>query len=84
MVVARGRTAKTASASNLAKNSIDAPAISTTLVATNSPWVWKIGRAWMRTSSAVKRQNSVNAKAFEPRFAWLSIAPLERPVVPEV
>ena len=25
-------------------------------MATNSPWVWKIGSAWISTSSAVKRQ----------------------------
>ena len=55
-----------------------------TLVATKRPWVWKIGSAWISTSSAVKRQASISARVFETRLPWVSIAPLERPVVPEV
>ena len=37
--VARGISRKTGSASNFGRNIIDAPANSTKLVATNSPWV---------------------------------------------
>ena len=37
------------------------PAISVTLVATNSPCVWKIGSAWISTSSGVKRHASTSA-----------------------
>ncbi len=60
------------------------PAISVMLVATNRPWVWKIGSACSSRSSAVNRQVSRRASAFEARLPWLSMAPLERPVVPEV
>ena len=61
-----------------------APAASTTLLATNRPWVWKIGKACSSTSSAVNRQASRRATALEARLRWVSIAPLDRPVVPEV
>jgi hypothetical protein len=44
------RLARDTVGSNGAGKSIDAPA-STTLVATKSPWVWKIGSAWISTSS---------------------------------
>ena len=66
------------------RRSSTTPAISVTLVATNSPWVWKIGRAWSRTSSPVNRQTSASVRALDARLSWLSMAPLERPVVPEV
>ena len=57
-------------ASNLGRKIIDAPENSVTLVATKSPWVWKIGSAWISTSSAVKRQVSIRARAFETRLPW--------------
>ena len=60
------------------------PATSTVFVATKSPWVWKIGSAWMRTSSGVKRQVAASVAAFDARLSCVSIAPFERPVVPEV
>ena len=60
------------------------PAISVMLVATNRPWVWKIGSACSSRSSAVKRQASRSVAALEARLPWLSMAPLDRPVVPEV
>ena len=60
-----------------------APAISATLTATNSPWVWKTGKAWIRRSAPVTA-TSTSVSAFDDRFSWVSIAPLERPVVPEV
>ena len=63
---------------------MELPAVSVTLIATNSPWLWKIGRAWSKRSSAVKRQTSLSVTALDSRLPWLSIAPLERPVVPEV
>ena len=61
-----------------------APENSATLVATNRPWVWKTGSAWISTSSAVKRQSLTSASALEVKFSCVSIAPLERPVVPDV
>ena len=61
-----------------------APASSATLTATKSPCVWKTGRAWISRSPPVNRQTSISVSAFEARFSWLSIAPFERPVVPEV
>ena len=60
------------------------PASSVMLVATKRPCVWKIGSAWSKASAAVKRQIAVSALALDLRFSWVSIAPLERPVVPEV
>ena len=49
---------------------IEAPAISTTFVATNRPCVWKIGSACRSRSSAVKRQTSQSVSAFETRFRF--------------
>ena len=63
---------------------IVAPESSATLTATKRPCVWKTGSAWIRRSAAVNRQHSTSVRAFEERFSWLSIAPFERPVVPEV
>ena len=63
---------------------MEPPLASTVLVATNRPCVWNTGRAWISTSSAVKRQKSTRVRAFEARLSWVSMAPLERPVVPEV
>jgi hypothetical protein len=54
------------------------------LSATKRPWVWKSGRAWISTSSAVKPQASSSACVFDQRLSWVSIAPFDRPVVPEV
>ena len=39
------------------------------LVATNSPWVWKIGSAWISTSSAVKRQVSLQGERVRDEIA---------------
>ena len=72
------------SASKLGRKIIEAPAISVTLVATNRPWVWKIGSACSSRSSGVNRQTSRSISAFDARLPWLSMAPLERPVVPDV
>ena len=63
---------------------IEPPASAMTLEATNSPCVWKIGSACNSTSFAVKRQASTRAAAFDKRLSCVSMAPLERPVVPEV
>ena len=38
----------------------------------------------MSTSRSVKRQVSTNVSAFEARLSCESMAPFERPVVPEV
>ena len=61
-----------------------APAIKVTLQATNKPWVWKIGSAWISRSSALKCQALARVSALEARFLCVSMAPLERPVVPDV
>ena len=68
----------------MGKKIIAAPDISTVLVATNRPWVWNTGSAWISTSSGVKRQYSTSVSAFDDRLSWVSIAPFERPVVPDV
>ena len=36
------------------------------------------------TSASVKRQYSASTSAFDQRFRWVSMAPFERPVVPDV
>ena len=82
--VARPSASSTAAASKPGWKIIDPPDSSTTLVATNRPCVWKMGRACTSTSSAVNRQHSTSASAFERRLSWVSMAPLERPVVPDV
>jgi len=82
--VARPIRDRASAGSNLGRNSIEAPASITVWVATNRPWTWKIGSAWISTSSAVNRHAATRPSAFDTRFAWLSMAPLERPVVPEV
>lgn len=84
MLLACGSRRSTSSRSNFGRKIIEAPAASTTLVATNRPWVWKIGRACSSTSSSVNRQRSTRVNAFDSRFSCVIIAPLERPVVPEV
>jgi hypothetical protein len=71
-------------ASKAGRKIIDPPASKVTLVATNRPWVWKMGRAWSSRSRAVNRHASRNVSALEARLPWVSIAPLERPVVPDV
>ena len=82
--MARGIASSTASGSNRGSRISEAPEARTTLVATNSPWVWKIGSAWISTSSLVNCQWLASVTALARRFAWESIAPFERPVVPEV
>ena len=84
ITVARSIAAVMASASKPGRKTSAAPEARATLVATKRPCVWKIGRAWISRSWAVKRQTSRSASALEARLAWLSMAPLERPVVPEV
>ena len=74
----------TSAVSNAGRKSIAPPVSSATLVATKRPWVWKIGSACSSTSASVKRQYSASTSAFDSRFSWLSIAPFDRPVVPEV
>lgn len=46
--------------------------------------MWKSGSVSSRRSCSVQRQARVTAALFAMRLAWVSIAPLERPVVPEV
>ena len=84
MAVAFGNSFSTSSASNRGRNSIEPPAIMVTLVATNSPWVWYIGSACSSTSRSSKRHTRASVVALEARLRWVIIAPLERPVVPEV
>ena len=52
--------------------------------ATKRPWVWKIGSAWISTSSGRKPQAACRVLTFDHRLSLVSIAPFERPVVPEV
>jgi hypothetical protein len=84
MTVARGSRRQTVAASKRGRKSIPVPFSNTQLVATKRPWVWKIGRAWSSTSSARKPQILCRARALEARLPWLIMAPLARPVVPEV
>lgn len=63
---------------------MEAPAVRVMFAATKSPWMWKIGSAWISRSSAVNSQASSSARQLEARLPWESTAPLERPVVPEV
>ncbi|MNL61334.1 hypothetical protein D3C87_1852410 [compost metagenome] len=63
---------------------MDAPDKRMTFEATNRPWVWKIGKAWISLSELSKRQYPQSVRALDRRLSWVSIAPLERPVVPEV
>jgi hypothetical protein len=84
ITVALGRRRTISSLSKRGRKMSEPPAARVTLVATNRPWVWKIGSAWSSRSSAVKRHASRKVSAFEARLPWLSMAPLERPVVPEV
>ena len=48
--LARGSSRTTALASKRASQSILAPASSAPCEATNRPWTWKIGSAWISTS----------------------------------
>ena len=82
--VARGRRSTTAFGSNFASHSIFEPFSSAPWLATNRPWTWKIGSAWISTSPSRQSQKSFSTCAFDSRLPWLSIAPLLRPVVPEV
>jgi hypothetical protein len=41
-------------------------------------------RVQQHVGSAVKRQYSASVRAFDSRLSCVSIAPFERPVVPEV
>ena len=84
MTVARGSASITRSMSKASRKISREPASKVTLQATNRPWVWKIGSACRRTSSGANPQASCSVRAFESRLSWVSIAPFERPVVPEV
>ena len=84
MAVAFGSQPIIASMSNFGRKIIAPPESSITFEATKRPWVWKIGSACNSLSASVKRQTSVRTRAFDRRLPWLSIAPFERPVVPEV
>ena len=84
MVVARGMKRKISSGSNLGMKIIDAPDSKIRFVATNSPCVWKIGSACSSTSFAVNFHVVSSAWALEARLSCVSIAPFERPVVPDV
>ncbi len=84
ITVASGRWSSTSSTSKRGRKITGAPLSIAQCNATNSPWTWKIGNVWSNTSSGPNRQISWSATAFDSRFAWVSIAPFERPVVPEV
>ena len=60
------------------------PDKSATLAVAKRPWAWKTGSAWMSRSPEVNRQQSIRVSAFDDRFLLVSIAPLLRPVVPDV
>ena len=53
-------------------------------MATNSPCAWKMGSGCNRTSSGVNPQLSCSARPLVSRLRLVSMAPLERPVVPDV
>jgi hypothetical protein len=84
MTVASGRLSTTAPTSNFGKKMTSLPLSIAQCSATNSPCTWKIGNVCNRTSSEPKLQMSCSAKAFDSRFECVSIAPFERPVVPDV
>ncbi len=82
--VARGSCAITARGSKRPNQIIFAPASSAPCDATNRPCTWKIGSAWISTSSARQPQASCSTRALLSRLPCVSIAPLLRPVVPLV
>ncbi len=84
ITVASGRRSSTSSTSKRGRKITSMPLSIAQWSATNSPWTWKIGSVWSNTSSGPNRQISWSATAFDSRLACVSIAPFERPVVPEV
>ncbi|GAC1600702.1 MAG: hypothetical protein NVS3B2_03110 [Ramlibacter sp.] len=82
--VASAIFAITSFGSNFASHSILLPLISAPWMATNNPCTWKIGSAWISTSSGTHPQESLSTRAFDSRLPCVSIAPLLRPVVPLV
>ncbi len=80
----RPKSAMAPRASNLAWKRMAVPFISTQWQATNSPCTWKSGSMCTRTSSGPNFQYSCRTRALEARLRCVIIAPLERPVVPEV
>ena len=80
--VARGSSPIIASASNLGTKIIPVPFISTRLVVPNRPWA--MGLACRRTSSGPQPQAWCRAFAFQAVNPWVIMAPLGRPVVPDV
>ncbi|MNR09633.1 hypothetical protein D3C85_1258430 [compost metagenome] len=70
--------------SSLGAQIILAPASSAPWEATNSPCTWKMGSICSSTSSLRQPQYSCSVWALEARLRCVSIAPLLRPVVPEV
>jgi hypothetical protein len=71
-------------ASNFGSNSIGLPLRSAQCVATKRPCTWKVGSMCSSTSPGRKPQYSCSTSALAARLRWVSIAPFERPVVPEV
>ena len=65
-------------------NRIAVPLSSTQWQATKRPCTWKRGSMWISTSSGPNPHAACRTAAFEARLRCVIIAPLERPVVPEV
>ena len=82
--LASGSRCTIALASKRLNQSILLPLKSAPCAATNNPWTWKIGSAWMSTSPGRQPQYACSVWVFARRFACESMAPLLRPVVPLV
>ncbi len=80
----RANSSSARRASNFAWKRMAVPFMSTQWQATKSPCTWKSGSMCTRTSSGPKPQYACSTVALEARLRWVIIAPLERPVVPEV
>ena len=52
--------------------------------ATNRPWTWNTGRMCNNTSPGSNAHKRCSARPFTRSEPWVSMAPLERPVVPDV
>ena len=83
-IVARGRCWITWAASNFGKKIILLPFSKAPCAATNRPCTWNSGSVCSSTSPSCQCQYSRSTWALAARLAWDSIAPLLRPVVPEV
>ena len=82
--VQRGSWSSTAPTSKRGRKTMPVPLARTQFVATNKPWVWKIGRACNSTSSGRKPHTWCSAAVFDARLRCDSTAPLGLPVVPLV